>query len=140
MWMDGYSDQQFVWLDDVKPGSIDYVWLLGMCDCYDCSAEVKRGRVRLHRVKEIWITSSFPMENLYPGLDQLDSLKQLKRRITDTIEFSLSGYRYISWAQDGKIRMTSEMIVDTHPYPEDPTKVESESEIDQWIESPNASE
>jgi hypothetical protein len=40
--------------------------------------------------------------------------------------------------KDGKIKMTSEMIVDAHAFPEEPTKVESD--IDQWIESPNASE
>jgi hypothetical protein len=81
-WMDGYNGEELLLIDEVRPGSVDYPWLLQMLDDYDCSAEVKGGRISLRNLKEVWITSPFSLHDLYKQLDSVDSSKQLRRRIT----------------------------------------------------------
>jgi hypothetical protein len=81
-WMDGYRGEELLLIDEVRPGSVDYPWLLQMLDDYDVSAEVKGGRVSLKNLKEVWITSPFSVHSLYHQLDSVDSSKQLRRRLT----------------------------------------------------------
>jgi hypothetical protein len=81
-WMDGYKGEELLLIDEMRPRSLDYPWLLQMLDDYDCSAEIKGGRVNLKNLKEIWITSPYNVHQLFTNLDMVDSSKQLRRRIT----------------------------------------------------------
>jgi phosphoribulokinase len=50
-WMDGYRGEELLLIDEIRPGSVDYPWLLQMLDNYDVSAEVKGGRVSLKNLR-----------------------------------------------------------------------------------------
>jgi hypothetical protein len=42
-WMDGYRGEELLLIDEIRPGNLDYPWLLQILDDYDVSAEVKGG-------------------------------------------------------------------------------------------------
>lgn len=86
IWFDGYFGQKVVLMEELRPGVIPYATLLQLLDGYEVVAPKKGGFVRWNPEK-IWITSCFKPEEIYPVLNQLDNIAQLKRRITHVTHF-----------------------------------------------------
>lgn len=81
---DGYRGQEHVVIDEFR-GGIDICHLLRWLDRYPVCVEVKGSSTVFHATR-IWITSNIRPDEWYPGLD-LETLKALKRRLTEVIHF-----------------------------------------------------
>lgn len=86
IWFDGYFGQRIVLMEELRPGMIPYATLLQLLDGYEVIVPKKGGFVRWNP-ERIWITSCFKPEEVYPVLNQLDEIAQLKRRITHVTHF-----------------------------------------------------
>lgn len=79
-WWDAYQQQELVIINDFR-GEIRYADLLKMIDCWPYDVR-RRGREPMPFLsKRVIITSSGPPEKIYAGVNERDSLEQLKRRI-----------------------------------------------------------
>jgi hypothetical protein len=89
-WFDGYFGHPLVLIEEMRPGMIPYATLLQLFDGYDVMVPKKGGFTRWCP-KRIWVTSCYSPDQCYPILTQLDSLSQLKRRITHVTHFVAIG-------------------------------------------------
>lgn len=78
-WFDGYEGQETVILDELRPDSCRFAWLLRLLDGYPIRVPVKGGFVHWNPNK-IYITSCFSPEQCFEESDE--ALGQLTRRIT----------------------------------------------------------
>ncbi len=85
LWMDGYTGQKTVLLDDYN-GEMKLVDLLRFLDLYPIQYPVKGGFIWLHAT-QIIITSNSRMEYWYDYNTRQDSLAALERRIHEVKEF-----------------------------------------------------
>ena len=86
---DNYCCEKIVFVDEVKPATMPYSFLLQILDKYRCEIHARYSNV-FAVYDEIHISSVFPPELLYKNLSDLqdttiDSLNQLLRRITTIV-------------------------------------------------------
>lgn len=83
-WFDGYDGQECVLLDELRADACKYEFLLKLLDRRIIQVPVKGGFV-WWKPKEIWITSPLSPRMMFPEQcnDQLDTINQLLRRITE---------------------------------------------------------
>lgn len=80
-WWDGYNGQEIVIMNDYR-GEIKYNTLLQLVDKWPMFVR-RRGRAPVRFVaKEIRISSSLPLEQIYKNREAEDSIEQLLRRFT----------------------------------------------------------
>lgn len=81
-WWDGYDAHSAVIIDDIRPDSFKFSYLLRLLDRYECRVEHK-GSSRQFLAKKIWITSPYNPSAFGEG----EKVDQLIRRITEIKEF-----------------------------------------------------
>lgn len=111
-WYDGYDGQELAILDDFRPGAIKFRMLLRILDRWPLSVPIK-GSYTEWTPSIIIITCPLPYNELYRYRQDTvpEDLTQLKRRITESIQFP------DQWESTGKaIFYPEEVIVpDTPP-------------------------
>lgn len=91
-WWDGYSGQETIIIDDVKPGTIGYLDLLRMLDRYPCRMAVKTTFTwRAATTINVVLTSNVEIEDWYSLLFEkgYGTPYEVRRRISTTIEFPI---------------------------------------------------
>lgn len=83
-WWDGYEGQKVIIVDEITPGSHDYQQLLGLCDIYQFSGEIKGATVSLNP-ERIFLTSNFHPNDWFPIITEK---KPLLRRIDRIVHYS----------------------------------------------------
>jgi len=88
IWFDGYSDQDIIILDDLRPDTCNNDYLLQLLDGYDIQLEVKGGFRRL-RASVFYITSDRSPEDFWDK--EGEYYPQFMRRITEVWEMTDTG-------------------------------------------------
>lgn len=89
IWFDGYSDQDIIILDDLRPDTCSNDYLLQLLDGYDIQVEVKGGFRRL-KASVIYITSDRSPEDFWDKESDI-YYSQFIRRITEIWEMTDGG-------------------------------------------------
>lgn len=85
-WFDGYQQQRVLLFDELRPNNCHFSNLLGFLDRYPINLPIKGGFIPLNSPILV-ITSCYSPRDCYQMLQDGDSIDQLLRRITKTIEF-----------------------------------------------------
>lgn len=84
-WFDGYAGEEIIFIDDLREDGINYDVLLRLTGGYGNRFPVKGGSVVI-RPKVVYVTAPCAPEHMF-RTSSLDSIEQLKRRITNLEEF-----------------------------------------------------
>lgn len=90
-WFDGYIGQQGVILDDIRPSTFNFSFMLRLLDRYPIEVPIKGGFASW-RPKEIWVTAPGTPRELYRNYttkEPYEGIEQLERRIDDLREFTI---------------------------------------------------
>lgn len=102
---DNYCCQKIVFVDEVKPATMPYSFLLQILDKYRCEIHARYCNV-FSVYDEIHLSSVFPPELLYKNLNDvqdatIDSLNQLLRRITTIVFHYKKENKYFTFELPG---------------------------------------
>ena len=89
-WFDGYQGQPAVILDDIRPSTHKFSFLLKLLDRYPIEVPIKGGFARWCP-KEIWVTAPSTPRELYRNYvtqEPYEGIEQLERRIDQLLEFT----------------------------------------------------
>lgn len=98
LWFDGYTDQEYLLLDDFS-GQCTLTDLLRLLDKYRLQVEIKGGHAWMHATK-IFITTNIHPRDWYRWVDREDQYKALARRIHKV-------YHYTSFKQRQRVKPES---------------------------------
>lgn len=134
-WWDGYDGQEYIIIDELRPSSCSYSYLLGLLNKFNKFTVETKGSTREILTKHIIITSSYKPDNdfvyqsnkIFIKDDKdirnaciTDSLAQLLRRIDNIVEFryfavELIKYKGIITLPDTYFEDTSEYVYEKDP-------------------------